>query len=97
MAGMSVQEYVSKILHDKAYLQEVVNNCWDVEFDGDGVLGVTFGIAAERMGLELSRAEIDAETRNQLQGLGALETMKFLRAIVKAQKRAKKAYLKAQS
>ena len=91
MADMSVHEFVSKIFDDKAFLQEVVNNCWDVEAKGDDAFGATLGVAARRMGYDFSDAEIDAEAKSQIKKRGGFKAVKFLWSFGKAQKKAKKA------
>lgn len=91
MPDTSVQEFVSKCLNDKAYLQEVMKNCWDVDYDGEDALGVTFGTAAQRMGMDFSYSEVDAEFKEQIKSHGVFGLIKFLHRVSKAQKQAKKA------
>lgn len=91
MPVTSVQEFVSKCLQDKAYLQEVMNNCWDVDYEGEDALGVIFGTAAQRMGLDFSESEINDEFKTQFKSAGVFGLIKFLHRVSKAQKQAKRA------
>ena len=93
MSDMTVQEFVEKLVKEKAFRKEVVNHCYDVEPpEGDKHgMGKWLSVGAERMGYDFDPVELHEKMRAEVKKLGVFKQIAFAGSLVNTANKAKKA------
>ena len=93
MSEMTVKEAAEKVLKDKAFRIEVINNCYDVEPDNDekDALYKWLYVGIEKMGYDFDEEEFTEEIKAQFDKLSGLKKIGFFGSILNSAKKAKKA------
>jgi hypothetical protein len=90
MNDMTVEEFVTKTIEDKSFMQQVAQNCADVNLQDDNGLATAVHTAATRMGHTYDFNELGLILSTKVKGLGVFGVVKFVRAFSKAHKKAGK-------
>ena len=93
MSDMNVQQFAEKLVKDKEFRKEVINQCYDFEppaNDKHG-LGIWLNAGAERMGYTFDSVELHDEIFNRVQKLNAFKKIAFMGSLVTIANKAKKA------
>ena len=93
MPGMTIQEFVDKLVTDKAFRKEVVGHCYDVEVDDkdEHALGKWLNVGAERMGYYFDGVKLHEEIKARVDKLNAFKKIAFMGSLVTSANKAKKA------
>lgn len=93
MSDMTVKECAEKILKDKAFRVEVINNCYDVnpaEGDKDALFKWLY-VGVERMGYSFGEATFTEELKAQFNKLSGFKKIGFVGSLITKTNKAKKA------
>ena len=93
MSEMTVKECAGKILKDKAFRVEVINNCYDVdppEGDKDALFKWLY-VGVERMGYSFGEATFTEELKAQFNKLSGFKKIGFVGSLITKTNKAKKA------
>ena len=93
MSEMSVKECAGKILKDKAFRIEVINNCYDYEppQDDKDALFKWLYVGVKKMGYGYSEAEFAKELKAQFNKLSGFKKIGFVGSLITKTNKAKKA------
>lgn len=93
MSDMTVKEVATKILKDKPFRIEVINNCYDVEPDKEDkdAFYKWLYIGVEKMGYEFGEEVFKEELKAQFDKLNGFKKIAFLGSLLNNANKAKKA------
>ena len=92
MSEMTVKECAEKVLKDKAFRVEVINNCYDIdppEGDKDALFKWLY-VGIEKMGYGYGEAEFAEELQAQFNKLNGFKKLGFVGSIITKTNKAKK-------
>ena len=106
MEEMTLQEFVEKIMQDKAFRREVLDHSVGYAMsddpkgpeggdDNEIEIGMWIGAGAKEMGYDFDADELTAEIKKQLDAMSGFKKFGFIGSIINAARKAKKAGAKA--